>query len=140
MLNEGGLKPAVEEDGSPAPISVAAELDDLGLLAGVRTFNAHGHLPHLRADAGAGGAYRVLARQRIDPRAPAHPSNSFPTGEFDALLWAPPAGPRAGNVVVCDATLWSSAFGGTESLRRLWENVLDVGVPKAADAVNRNRR
>jgi hypothetical protein len=33
----------------------------------------------------------------------------------------------AGDLIVCDATLWSSTAGGVENLRRFWANVLARG-------------
>ncbi|WP_213959129.1 hypothetical protein [Variovorax sp. dw_954] len=121
-----GLRPAAQADGSPAPIKIERDLDHLGILEGVTTFNAHPHLPHLRRVGDGGGKLDVLARQRIDTAAPPH---SFVQGgrtDFDALLQARP-GVFAGSLLVGDATLWSSTAGGVDNLRRLWKNV--VGRP-----------
>ncbi|WP_256977675.1 hypothetical protein [Bordetella genomosp. 10] len=120
--NRFGLRPLAQADGTPAPIEVETELDRLGLLRNVDTFNLHAHLPQLeRLDTALAGL-DVLARQRIDPAAPPHP---FARGRatFDALLQSRPETFR-GNLLVGDATLWSSTAGGVDSLRRLWENVL----------------
>lgn len=65
----------------------------------------------------------MLAKQRIRPDAPIHPFTDAGNTEFNAFLWAPPGSERRANVFVCDATLWSSAFGGTRSLKRLWRNL-----------------
>jgi hypothetical protein len=66
----------------------------------------------------------VLARQVVHPGAPAHPV--VPAGgDFDAILQShPDAG--LGRLVVCDATLWTSAFGGLDGLQTLWKNVIEV--------------
>lgn len=127
--NRYGLNPARAADGSPAPLRVVPGADELGVLEGVTTFNLHPHLPHLEVPAG-GGNLRVLARQPINPGASTHPFVRAGNDAFDALLWAPPESGREGNVYVCDATLWSSAFGGAESLLRFWRNL--AALPPAA--------
>jgi hypothetical protein len=121
--NRYGLRPATSPDGSPAPIEITHEADRLGLLDGVATFNVHPHLPHLERAGAAAERLDVLARQRIDPAAPAHPFTASGRTTFDALLQSR-AGVFAGDLLVSDATLWSSTAGGTESLRRFWANLL----------------
>ncbi len=69
------------------------------------------------------GKLDVLARQRIDPSAPPHPFTQDGRSTFDALLQSRP-GVFAGNLLVGDATLWSSTAGGVDSLRRFWSNVV----------------
>ena len=120
--NRFGLRPARAADGSPAPLDIAHDLDELGILDGVTTFNLHPHLPHLVVDR-SGHDLRILARQRIDPAAPPHPFTDQGEDRFNAMVFAPPSGKRAGHVLVCDATLWSSAFGGDASLNTLWRNL-----------------
>jgi len=44
--------------------------------------------------------------------------------EFNTLVWAPPASDRAGDVVVCDSTVFSTLFGADESLERFWKNLV----------------
>ncbi|BBO35588.1 hypothetical protein [Lacipirellula parvula] len=121
VRNRFGLNPATTPEGSPESI-IVAPLDDLGVLADVSTFNAHPHLPHLEIRPGAKGKVRVLAKQPINPLAAPHPFSRINT-HFDALLWAPPDGERRGQTVICDATLWSAAFGGLASLETLWRNL-----------------
>ncbi|MDE1993170.1 MAG: hypothetical protein KGI75_11760 [Rhizobiaceae bacterium] len=121
--NRFGLHPASEPDGSPSPIDVKHDLDRLGLLAGVPTFNLHPHLPHFERNGDAADKMEVLARQRIDLSAPPHPFTSDGRSMFDALLQSRP-GVFAGDLLVGDATLWSSTAGGLESLQRLWSNVV----------------
>ncbi|HET6890478.1 MAG TPA: hypothetical protein VFH31_05200 [Pyrinomonadaceae bacterium] len=121
--NRFGLSPAKSVDGSPAPLRIAREDDELGVLEGVTTFNIHGHLPHLEVREGSSKKIRILARQVINTAAPVHPFVEAGNDSFNALLWAPPEEGRAGNVFVGDATLWSSAFGGSESLTRFWQNL-----------------
>lgn len=121
IRNRFGLRPALQADGTPAPIEVTA-VDRRGLLAGVHTLNGHPHLPHFERLEGSRELLEVLVRQRIDPAAPAHPFGADGHTRFDAMLQATPAA-AAGSLIVADATLWSAAAGGLESLEKLWCNV-----------------
>ena len=126
--NRYGLSPGRRpEDNSPAPLRVAPDLDELGILKGVETFNLHPHLPHLDVAPSLLGAARVLARQPINPDAARHPFVEAGNRTFNALVWIAPEGSRAGNIFVCDATLWSSAFGGVQSLQNFWSNLARLG-------------
>ncbi|KXU88852.1 hypothetical protein CI15_10445 [Paraburkholderia monticola] len=127
--NRYGLRPAVDADGSPAAIEIDAPLDRLGVLANVRTFNLHPHLPQLERLGDAIGKLDVLARQRIDTGAPPHLFSREHT-TFDALLQSRPEAFN-GSLFVSDTTLWSSMAGGVDSLRQLWTNV--VQRPSRAD-------
>lgn len=123
-----GLRPAIGTDGQPAWLEVARELDEEQFLGGdrsltVRNFNAHPHLPHLQPVGPGVAAYRVLARQLISPEAEPHPFFAEGNTHFNALLWAPPLGERRGHVLVCDATIWSAAFMGVDSLMNFWRNL-----------------
>jgi hypothetical protein len=64
----------------------------------------------------------VLARQRVDPHRP-HPFTAVGNTEFNALIWMPPSGERAGDIVLIDSTHFTTLFGGTDSLRNLWRNL-----------------
>jgi hypothetical protein len=121
--NRFGLKPALDTDGSPAPIDADRSLDDLGVLAGVQTFNLHAHLPQLERLGEAADRMQVLARQKIDPSAPPHTFTRDGRDSFDALLQSAPD-TFPGRLLVCDTTLFSSTVGGLESLRRFWGNIL----------------
>lgn len=125
--NMFGLHPATEPDGSPSPIETEHELDRMGLLSGVSTFNHHPHLPHFRRSSGAVNKMDVLARQRIDLSAPSHAFTRDGRSTFDALLQSR-VGTFAGDLLVGDATLWSSTAGGLESLHRFWTNVVSRGI------------
>jgi hypothetical protein len=125
--NRYGLNPARrQEDNSPAPLQIASDLDDVGILRGVQTFNLHPHLPHLYVPTTLSNTARVLARQPINLDASRHPFVDAGNRYFNALVWIAPHGTRAGNIIVCDATLWSSAFSGVESLQRFWRNLADL--------------
>jgi hypothetical protein len=121
--NRFGLRPATLPDGQPAPMDSERDLDRLGLLAGVTSFNQHPHLPHLERVGPATEKLDILARQRIHPDAPPHPFTANGRATFDALLQSQP-GVFRGDVLVGDTTLFSSAAGGVESLTRMWMNLL----------------
>jgi hypothetical protein len=124
--NRYGLRPKAKEDGSPAPIEVDLGADRLGLLREVGGLNLHPHLPHLERLGDAVAKLEVLVRQPIDLAAPPHPFTRTGRSTFDAMLQSRPD-IFAGDLVVCDATLWSSTAGGVENLQRLWANVLARG-------------
>jgi hypothetical protein len=72
-----------------------------------------------------------FARSILDSLAPGrrstrprrrHPFTASGRATFDALLQSRP-GVFAGDLIVVDATLWSSTAGGTESLQRFWANL-----------------
>ncbi|WP_040801737.1 hypothetical protein [Nocardia higoensis] len=120
--NIWGLRPAVVDGtGAIAPLTAYRDLDTPRLLDTVTTFNFHPHLPHYELTAPESDALRVLGRQRIDLTRP-HPFTEAGNTEFNALVWMPPAGPRAGDIVLIDSTNFTTLFGGTESLQNLWRN------------------
>jgi hypothetical protein len=121
--NRFGLHPAAASDGSPAPIEIEKALDRLDLLNCVSTFNLHPHLPHFQRLGDAPAKLDVLARQSIDLSAPPHAFVRSGNSKFDALLQSRPEA-FAGVLLIGDATLWASAAGGLDSLRRLWTNVV----------------
>jgi hypothetical protein len=122
--NHFGLNPAKSsKDNSPAPLLKFPELDDLKILQGVTTFNLHAHLPHYFVSDSLKQSVRVLAKQQINPFASSHPFVESGSLDFNSFLWIPPSDTRAANIFVCDATLWSSAFSGVQSLEVLWHNL-----------------
>jgi hypothetical protein len=125
IRNRFGLRPAKLPDGSPAPLEIAAELDRVGLLEGVTTFNLHPHLPHFERLGDSTAKLDVLARQPIDLGAPPHPFTAGGRRDFDALLQTNP-GVFRGRVLICDTTIWSSTAGGVDSLQRFWRNVVQL--------------
>ena len=50
-----------------------------------------------------------------DPARP-HPFTEAGNTEFNALIWMPPTGQRAGDIVLVDSTHFTTLFGGTDSL------------------------
>jgi hypothetical protein len=121
--NEWGLRPRlVKGTRDPVPLRKHEDLDKLGLLRGVTNFSFHMHLPHYRVTASSPGAIHVLATQAIDPDRP-HPFSAAGNTDFNALLWMPPAGKRAGDILVMDSTHFTTLFGGTDSLKAFWSNL-----------------
>ncbi len=121
--NTWGLRPAVVEGTKEiAPLTGFRDLDTPGLLDNVTTFNFHPHLPHYELTAPQSDSLRVLGRQRVDPKRP-HPFTEAGNTEFNALIWMPPSGERAGDIVLVDSTNFTTLFGGTDSLRNLWRNL-----------------
>jgi hypothetical protein len=121
--NRYALRPAIR-DGTAnkiAPLNAVRDLDTRGWLDGVESLNFHMHMPHYAVTRDDGTA-RVLGRQAIDLSRP-HPMTEAGEREFNILVWAPPAGDRAGDVLVCDSTVFSTLFGGDESLERFWKNI-----------------
>ncbi|HXZ15036.1 MAG TPA: hypothetical protein VEH77_03545 [Roseiarcus sp.] len=121
--NRHGLRPRAKGDGSPAAVEVETQADRLGLLGGVGGLNLHPHLPHFERLGDAVTKLSVLVRQPIDLAAPPHPFTKSGRSTFDAMLQSRPD-VFAGDLLVGDATLWSSTAGGVGNLRQLWANVL----------------
>ena len=122
--NTWGLRPAVDEGANQiAPLTGFEDLDGPRLLRNVTTLNFHPHLPHYALTAPESDALRVLGRQRVDPHRP-HPFTEAGNTEFNALIWMPPGGRRAGDIVLVDSTNFTTLFGGTDSLRNFWRNLV----------------
>jgi len=123
VWNEYGLRPAVVEGTRDiAPLEANRDLDELGLLKDVTTFNFHPHLPHYALTAKDARGVRVLGRQPIDLERP-HPFTAAGNTALNALLWMPPQGKRAGDILLVDSTHFTTLFGGTESLANFWRNL-----------------
>lgn len=119
--NRYGLRPAVLKSTKRiAPLSVANDPDRRGWLHGVTTFNFHKHLPHYAVTGNDAKSIHVLARQPIDMSKP-HPFTEAGNHEFNAFLWMPPSGKRAGDILVTDSTIFSALFGAVESFERFLE-------------------
>lgn len=120
--NRHGLRPATLPGTTKiAPLRVRRDLDAKGWLAGVENFNFHMHLPHYAVTRDDGTAL-ALAMQPVDLSRP-HPFVEAGGREFNSLVWAPPSGDRVGDVLVADSTIFSTLFGGDESLERFWKNL-----------------
>ena len=121
--NRYGLRPAtVAGTTNLQPLLKASDYDSRGWLDGVSTFNFHPHLPHYAVTTDDPGAIHVLARQPIDMSHP-HPFTEAGNREFNMFLWMPPTGERAGDILLADSTIFTTLFGGDESLERFWNNI-----------------
>jgi hypothetical protein len=124
--NKYGLRPAtINGTNKLTPLSIEKDLDTLGLLNGVSTFNFHMHLPHYAVTADDNNLIRVLAKQPIDLSKP-HPFIEAGNTEFNMFLWMPPSGERVGNILLADSTIFTTLFGGDESLERFWKNIASL--------------
>jgi hypothetical protein len=121
--NRYGLRPATLEGTTrTVPLSITQDLDTRGWLTGVKTFVFHMHLPHYAVTSDDAKAIHVLARQPIDTSR-AHPFVEAGNREFNMFLWMPPSGKRAGDILLADSTIFTTLFGGDESLERFWRNL-----------------
>src|SRR5437899_5520422 len=121
--NRHGLRPATLKGTTrTVPLSVAQDLDTRGWLTDVNTFVFHMHLPHYAVTTDDPKAIHVLARQPVDLSRP-HPFITAGNREFNMFLWMPPTGKRAGDILLADSTIFTTLFGGDESLERFWKNL-----------------
>src|SRR4051794_4683029 len=121
--NRYGLRPATLPGTTrTVPLSITQDLDTRGWLTGVKTFVFHMHLPHYAVTTDDPKAIHVLARQPIDVSKP-HPFIEAGNREFNMFLWMPPKGERAGDILLADSTIFTTLFGGDESLERFWNNI-----------------
>ena len=122
--NRYGLRPAtVKGTNRLQPLVMSNDLDSRGWLEGVATFNFHPHLPHYAVTTSDNKSIQVLARQPIDMSHP-HPFTEAGNREFNMFLWMPPDGKRAGDILLADSTIFTTLFGGDESLERFWKNIV----------------
>jgi hypothetical protein len=123
VLNQYGLRPAVVKGtGKIAPLTISKDLDKHGLLNDVSTFNFHLHLPHYALTTEDTSSVHLLARQPIDLDRP-HPFIEAGNTEFNAFIWMPPKDDRAGHILLADSTIFTTLFGGTDSLENFWKNL-----------------
>jgi hypothetical protein len=124
--NVWGLRPAlVTGTREIAPLKTSRDLDKLGLLIDVATLNFHPHLPHYQLTSAGEASIHVLAQQPVDLARP-HPFTQSGATEFNSLLWMPPDGARAGDILVVDSTHFTTLFGGTDSLVSFWRNLANM--------------
>jgi hypothetical protein len=121
--NRYGLRPAtIQGTNRLAALSITRDLDTRRWLDGVATFNFHPHLPHYAVTTDDPQAVQVLARQPIDMSKP-HPFIEAGNREFNMFLWMPPREERAGDILLADSTIFTTLFGGDESLEAFWKNI-----------------
>ena len=123
VMNQFGLRPALVKGTTQiAPLVINKDLDKIGLLNGVTTFNFHPHLPHYAVTTEDAKSIHVLTRQPIDLDR-AHPFTAAGNTEFNSCIWMPPSQERAGHILLADSTIFTTLFGGTESLEMFWKNL-----------------
>src|SRR5215204_7230011 len=122
--NRFGLRPATiaGTKNQLVPLSKQMDFDKRGWLNGVNTFNFHMHLPHYAVTTDDPKLIHVLARQAVDMSNP-HPFIEAGNQEFNMFLWMPPNEERAGDILLADSTIFTTLFGGDESLERFWKNL-----------------
>src|SRR5215203_3130373 len=122
--NRFGLRPATVAGtkNQLVPLNKQMDYDRRGWLNGVNTFNFHMHLPHYAVTTDDPNLIHVLARQPIDMTHP-HPFIENGNSEFNMFLWMPPKNDRAGDILLADSTIFTTLFGGDESLERFWKNL-----------------
>src|SRR6267143_1480358 len=137
--NRYGLRPAVvKETNQIAPLIAARDLDLHGLLKGVTTFNFHPHLPHYALTTEDTKLVQVLARQPIDMSRP-HPFTEAGNREFNTFIWMPPNGKRAADILLADSTIFTTLFGGVESLENFWKNLASIPLTSGTQTQQRAR-
>jgi hypothetical protein len=122
--NRFGLRPATVAGtrNQLVPLNKRMDDDKRGWLSGVDTFNFHMHLPHYAVTTDDPKLIHVLASQSIDMTHP-HPFIEAGNKEFNMFLWMPPNEERAGDILLADSTIFTTLFGGDESLERFWKNL-----------------
>src|SRR3954453_16346557 len=135
--NQYGLRPAtVPGTRQLQPLLKRGGLDARGWLEGVATFNFPPHLPHYAITASEPGAIHLLAQQPIDVSKP-HPFTEAGHRAFNMFLWMPPKGERAGDILLADSTIFTTLFGGDQSLERFCKN---IATKKRGDGAPRSCR
>jgi hypothetical protein len=134
VMNQYGLRPAlVKNTGQISPLTINKDLDELGLLNGVSTFNFHPHLPHYALTTENAKAVHVLTRQPIDLER-SHPFIEAGNTEFNSFIWMPPTTERAGHILLADSTIFTTLFGGVESLETFWKNLATMAMASKAQS------
>jgi hypothetical protein len=134
VQNQYGLRPAtIKGTDQIAPLTAFRDLDSRGWLSGVTTFNFHPHLPHYALTTDDRKAIRVLSKQSIDMSRP-HPFTEAGNTEFNNFLWMPPNEKRAGDILLADSTIFTTLFGGVESLENFWRNLAMTPLTMVAHA------
>jgi hypothetical protein len=84
--------------------------------------NFHPHLPHYALTTDDTRCVHVLTRQSIDLDPP-HPFTAAANTELNSCIWMPPTNQRAGDILLADPMIFTTLFGGTESLGKFWKNL-----------------
>ena len=90
------------------------------------TFNFHQHLPHYALTTEDTRSIHVLARQPIDLTSP-HPFIEAGNTEFNMFLGCPRRAPEPATSCWQILTIFTTLFGGSESLDNFWTNLATKG-------------
>ena len=121
--NRYGLRPGVVKGTTKiAPLTINRDLDTRGWLERRHQLQLPQAPAPLRGHRRTRESVHVLGRQPIDLSRP-HPFTEAGNTEFNSFVWMPPAGPRGGEVLLADSTIFSTLFGADESLKRFWKNL-----------------
>ena len=87
VMNQFGRRPATVKGtkNQIVPLTINRDLDKLGVLKGVTTFNFHLHLPHDALTTKDSTSLHMLARQPIDLSRP-HPFTAAGNQEFNPCI------------------------------------------------------
>lgn len=87
VMNQFGRRPATVKGtkNQIVPLTINKDLDKLGVLKGVTTFNVHLHLPHDALTTKGSTSIHMLARQPIDLSRP-HPFTAAGNQEFNSCI------------------------------------------------------
>ncbi len=83
---------------------------------------ALGALPHYAVTTDDTKSVHVLTSQPIDLDRP-HPFTQAGNTEFNSCIWMPPNAQRGGDILLADSTVFTTLFGGVESLETFWKNL-----------------
>ena len=87
VMNQFGRRPATVKGtkNQIVPLTINKDLDKLGVLKGVTTFNFHLHLSHYALTTKDSTSIHILARQPIDLSRP-HPFTAAGNQEFNSCI------------------------------------------------------
>src|SRR5437899_2986824 len=63
-----------------------------------------------------------------------HPFTAAGNTEFNSCIWMPPNGQRAGHILLADSTIFTTLFGGVESLETFWKNLASMPLASGKQA------
>ena len=116
-------------DGSDAAAGALRAAIDLARTYGasLHAVGVEEHLPHYAVTTEDTSTVKVLGTQPIDMSKP-HPFTEAGNREFNSFVWMPPKGPRAGEILLTDSTVFSTLFGADDSLKQFWKNLATAKV------------
>ena len=121
-ISTDSARPSSKARTKIAPLTIIKDLDKLGLLNERHDVQLPSAPAALRADHRGRqvGPCAGAPAHRPRPSASVHRSGQH---GVQLLLWMPPQGERAGDIVLADSTIFTTLFGGTDSLENFWRNL-----------------